>query len=286
LSKSSHFHLFRKCAKWGKGSFAVPFARINKITTWYQESGQGSALPVIFVNSLGTDHRIWDGVVDRLAGNRRCIAYDKRGHGMSDLSPHPYAIADLATDLLALADHCGIERFVVCGVSVGGMIALASAAAAPDRIAGLVLCDTAPRIGTPDMWNIRIGQARNDGLSSIADNVMERWFSAGFRATRQDELAGWRNLLIRTPADGYAATCAAIRDVDLTVEAQSIEVPALVIAGADDLSTPPDLVRSLAELVPDAQFEIMASVGHIPSIEQPDLLATLLGDFLETLPHE
>jgi len=264
----------------------VPFARINEITTWYQESGSGPALPVIFANSLGTDHRIWAGVTNRLSATRRCVVYDKRGHGMSDLSPQPYAITDLAADLLALADHCGIERFVICGVSVGGMVALASAAAQPERIAGLVLCDTAPRIGTPDMWNLRIGQVRNDGLSGIADSVMERWFSPGFRATRQDELAGWRNLLLRTPAQGYAETCAAIRDADLSAQAQAIAVPTLVVAGADDLSTPPDLVRALADQVSGAQFALIEGVGHIPSIEQPDLLADLLGEFLETMPHE
>ncbi|MGV8833303.1 MAG: 3-oxoadipate enol-lactonase [Devosia sp.] len=264
----------------------MPFARINEITTWYQETGQGSGLPVIFANSLGTDHRIWDGVCKRLSGSQRCVSYDKRGHGMSDMSPRPYAIADLAADLLALADHCGIERFVICGVSVGGMIALASAAAAPERIAGLVLCDTATRIGTPEMWNMRIGQVRNDGLASIADNVMERWFSRGFRNTRQDELAGWRNLLVRMPAQGYAETCAAIRDADMAAEAQAIAVPTLVIAGQEDLSTPPDLVRSLADQIAGAAFEIIPGVGHIPSIEQADLLADLLGEFLETLPHE
>lgn len=263
----------------------MPFARINKITTWYQDQGEGAALPVIFANSLGTDHRIWEGVTSRLSATRRCVAYDKRGHGMSGLSADPYAMGELAADLLALADHCGMKRFVICGVSVGGMIAVASAAAAPERIAGLVLCDTAPQIGTPAMWNTRIAQVQENGLTGIADSVLERWFSAQFRKARPHELAGWRTLLVRTPPQGYIATCAAIRDADLSVETGAIAVPTLVVVGAEDLSTPPDLVRSLAEQIAGSRFSTIPGVGHIPSIERPDILADMLTTFLETLPH-
>lgn len=264
----------------------MPFVRINEITTWYRDSGQRAGLPMIFVNSLGTDHRIWDGVIGTLEARRRCVVFDKRGHGLSDLSPASYGIADLASDLLALADHCQIERFVICGVSVGGLIALASAAAAPERIAGLVLSNTASRIGTTGSWDARIAQIQNAGMESIADSVMERWFSAAFRSDRKDELAGWRNGLLRTPPEGYVATCVAIRDADLSAAAESIVAAALVIAGQEDQSTPPELVRILADQVAGARFELIAGVGHIPCIEQPDLVARLLGDFLETLPHE
>lgn len=264
----------------------MPFCRINKITTWYRESGETAGLPLIFVNSLGTDHRIWDDVIGGLGSKRRCVVFDKRGHGLSDVVPAPYAIADLADDLVALADHCGIERFAICGVSVGGMIALSSAMAAPGRVAGLVLCDTACRIGTVESWNARIARIQSAGMESIADGVMERWFSAAFRHSRPHELAGWRNGLLRTPAEGYIATCVAIRDADMSLAAKGVDVPTMVIAGAEDQSTPPAIVRALADQISGARYELIAGVGHLPCIEQPDRLAMLLDDFLETLPDE
>jgi len=264
----------------------VPFCQINKITTWYQDSGHSAGLPIIFVNSLGTDHRIWNEVIGGLGSKRRCVVFDKRGHGLSAIVPAPYAIADLADDLLALADHCGIERFAICGVSVGGMIALASAMAAPGRVAGLVLCNTACRIGTAEAWNARLAQIQSAGMEGIADGVMERWFSAAFRHGRPHDLAGWRNGLLRTPAEGYMATCMAIRDADMSVAAKGIDVPTMVVAGAEDQSTPPEIVRALADRITGARYELIAGVGHLPCIEQPDRLASLLDGFLETLPDE
>ena len=144
------------------------------------------------------------------------------------------------------------------------MIAQALASARPDLVRGLVLMDTAHKIGTPEMWGERIAAIRAGGIASIADAILARWFSPDFHAHRAAELAGWRNMLTRTPVEGYLGCCAAIRDADLTAAARALSVPTLCMVGDMDGSTPPDLVAELAGLVPDAQLVTIAGAGHLP----------------------
>ncbi|MEX0859981.1 MAG: 3-oxoadipate enol-lactonase, partial [Cucumibacter sp.] len=143
----------------------------------------------------------------------------------------------------------------------------------------------AARIGTAEFWNDRIARVSKDGTVAIADQIMERWFSPEFRRDRPADLAGWRNMLIGANREGYAATCATLRDTDLTKAAATISAPTLVVVGEHDLSTPPDLVRATAELISAARFEIIRNAGHIPSIEQPDTLTRLITDFMEDIGY-
>lgn len=246
----------------------------------YADERQGRPVTLAFVNSLGTDFRIWDGVVERLPAAAGAIRHDKRGHGLSDAPAGPYTLDDHVGDLAALLDHLGVGRAVIVGVSVGGMIAQGYALAHPDRVAGLVLCDTGACIGTAQMWNVRIAAVTTGGLGSIADAILQRWFSTPFRAHRQTELAVWRNLLVRTPDHGYAGTCAALRDADLRDLVGTIETPTLCVCGDEDGATPPELVRELAALIPDATYLEIEQAGHLPCIEQPAVLADAITTFL------
>lgn len=263
----------------------MAFVRINDVLLHYRLSGPEGAPALVLVNSLGTDARIWDDVIAALEDDYRCLSYDKRGHGLSDAPAGDYALDDHLDDLEGLLDRLGFARIVLVGVSVGGLIGQGLALRAPQRLSALVLCDTAPKVGDAAFWGQRIATVRNEGMAAIADGIMERWFSAGFRAERPEELAGWRNLFLRTDAGGYASTCATLRDTDLTDAISAISLPALVIAGDADLATPVDLVRGCAEAIPGARFEILEGAGHIPSIEQPAVLARLIGDFLKELGH-
>jgi 3-oxoadipate enol-lactonase len=254
----------------------MTFARANGIVLHHQTLGRRGGPTVVFLNSLGSDMRIWQEIVPAFSDRFRIVLYDKRGHGLSDAPPAPYRIDDHVDDLVALLDHLQVERAVFVGVSVGGMIAQRLAVRAPDRVEALVLCDTAAKIGTPEMWSERIGAVESTGIESIADRILERWFTAGFRQSRTEDYAGWKNMLVRTPVHGYAGTCASIRDADLTADAGTIRAPTLCVVGDQDGSTPPDLVRQTASLVPGARFEIIANAGHIPSIEQPAALITLI----------
>ena len=150
----------------------------------------------------------------------------------------PYTIDDHTDDLLALLDHLKIDKAALVGLSVGGMIAQRMAVRAPERVQALTLCCTAAKIGTPELWAERITAVESGGIEPIADNVLQRWFTPLFRETQADEVAGWRNMLVRTPAHGYAGTCAAIRDADLRPDAGRIKAPTLCVAGDQDGSTP------------------------------------------------
>jgi 3-oxoadipate enol-lactonase len=262
---------------WKGGAPSVQFAEVNGVTIHHQVIGAAGMPLIVFVNSLGTDFRIWRDVVVRLAGDFSVLLYDKRGHGLSETGATPYSIATLAADLAALMDRLGHSRALICGLSVGGLIAQQLWATRPDLVAGLILCDTAHKIGTDETWNPRIAAIEADGIEAVADGVMTRWFSPAFLATA--EAAGYRNMLTRQPVDGYVATCVAIRDADFTAIAPSIDVPAIVIVGEHDGSTPPKLCADFAKLIPGARFELIKGAGHIPPVEKPEVLAEIIRAF-------
>jgi 3-oxoadipate enol-lactonase len=262
-------------------SGGLTFAPTGDIVTHYAVDGEPGGTAIVFVNSLGTDLRIWDGLLAAVGPGYRCLRYDKRGHGLSGCTPAPYSMAQLATDLDRLMDAAGFDDVIVCGVSVGGQIAQQLKALGTKRIRALVLCDTAAKIGDAEMWGQRIAALEAGGIASIADAILERWFSPAFRAGDADGLSGWGNMLTRTPLDGYIGVCAALRDSDLTADAGRIDVPTLVVCGAEDGATPPEMVEAFAGLIPGARFAAVDGAGHLPSIEQPEALAAAMTAFFE-----
>ncbi|KAA1179911.1 3-oxoadipate enol-lactonase [Rhizobium tropici] len=262
----------------------MQFARINDVTIHYQIIGGPADKPVlVFANSLGTDFRIWRDVIVRLAGDFAIVLYDKRGHGLSDLGQMPYSIEDHATDLAGLLDFLSVKSAVICGLSVGGLVAQSLYQRRPDLVRALILCDTAHKIGTAESWNARIAQVEADGIESIVDAVMERWFTPAFRRPENIGFAGYCNMLIRQPVAGYVATCAALRDADLTEAAAKIAVPTICIVGDQDGSTPPDVVLSTAKLIPNARYEVIKDAGHIPCVEQPEALTEVIRAFVDVV---
>lgn len=259
----------------------MDFVRANGVVLHVRDSG-GDKPAVVFANSLGTDFRIWDKVAERLAPHCRLIRYDKRGHGLSETTPAPYAMTDHVSDLAALLDHLNVNSAAIVGLSVGGLIAQGLAAMRPDLVKALVLSNTAHKIGTNESWNARIDAVKTNGIASIADNVMKLWFTPDFHERRAEELVGCRNMLSRTPLDGYLGTCAALRDADLTESTRALKLPVLCIGGDQDGSTPPNLVRSMADLIENAEFRIIAGSGHIPCVEQPEAVAALILQFLKS----
>jgi 3-oxoadipate enol-lactonase len=261
----------------------VHFIEIGGITLHFAYRPAGDGRHILFINSLGTDLRIWDEVALSLAGTVSTLTYDKRGHGLSDIGPAPYSIEDHVDDLVGLVDRLGIKRVVPCGLSVGGLVALGFYKRRPEMVDGLVLCDTAHKIGTADGWNARIATVEEKGLEAIADGIMKVWFTPAFHAEHKPELAAYRNMLARQPVAGYAGTCAALRDADYTEVARNISVPTLCLVGDQDGSTPPELVKATADLIPGASFGIIDNAGHIPCVEQPAALTACLRQFLSEL---
>ncbi|NJO36720.1 MAG: 3-oxoadipate enol-lactonase [Rhizobiales bacterium] len=234
---------------------------------------------VVFANSLGTDFRLWDPLLTHLPQGLRLIRYDKRGHGLSTCPDGPYTIEDHRRDLEGLLDGLAIEAAVIVGLSVGGMIAQALGAARPDLVKGLVLCDTGHVIGPPSIWEDRIRAIRADGIASLADGILQRWFSPRFHQERPDELALWRAMVTRTPLEGYLGTCRAIQQADLTEGTKGLTMPAICVVGSEDGATTPALMRSTADLIAPGS-RLIEGAGHLPCVEAPDVLAGIITSFL------
>lgn len=255
------------------------FLRVNGRLHHFRFRPGHGALPVVFANSLGTDLRIWDDVMARLPSDVPILSYDKAGHGLSEGGAE--TIEDFAFDLAALMVELDLRNAMICGVSVGGMIAQTLASARPDLAVGLVLCNTSIKIGTVENWAERIDALDKIGLEAMADGILERWFSEAFRDERPDLVAGYRVMLTRTPKAGYRTVCAAIRDTDLTETTGRLACPTLCIAGSDDKATPPDIIKTMSDLIPGATYTCLDGVGHLPCIEAPDQLAAIIRERLE-----
>ncbi len=252
------------------------FIRANGAVVHYRDEGPRDGPAIVLINALGSDLRIWDEVAALLAPNFRVIRYDKRGHGLSEAVAGAAGMDDYARDLAGLLDALGVARANVVGLSIGGVIAQELYRQSPRLFASMVLSNTAAKIGDDASWDARIAAIEAGGLEAVADGVLQRWFTADFRARRPDEMIGWRTMLVRTPKQGYLAACEALKRADLRPYAGAIAIPTLCLAGDEDGSTPVSLVRETASYISGSRFEVIAGVGHIPAIEKPEATADLL----------
>jgi 3-oxoadipate enol-lactonase len=243
--------------------------------------GPADGTPVVFANSLGTDLRVWDAIIPLLPQSLRFVRFDLRGHGLSDTTPPPYRMEELADDTAAVLDAQGISGAVFVGLSIGGMIGQMLAARRPDLVSALVLMDTAAKMGEAEMWQARMDAVAAGGIAAMADPILERWFAPGFKSEKQGFFALWRNMLIRTPPEGYIGCCAAIAGADLTDQTRELRLPVLAIVGAEDGASPPEKVQATADLISGAEFYVIAQAGHLPCVERPAETAKLISNFLE-----
>ena len=246
----------------------------------YAIEGPEDAPVVAFTGSLGTDLTFWRPQSDRLSEHYRTLRYEIRGHGASEVPPGPYSMSDLGSDLIALLDRLEIERVLLCGLSIGGMISMWAAANAPERVNRVVLCCTSAKLGPPETWHERAATVRAEGVGAVADAVLGRWFTPQFAAARPDVIDRMRRILTATSPEGYAGCCEAIAEMDLTPDLPLIAAPTLVIAGEDDPSTPPEHGRLIADLIPGAGFEVVSPAAHLATIERADLTTSMILRFL------
>ena len=260
----------------------MAFAKPADLTMHYRTAGPKDAPRVVFLNSLGTDCRIWDDLILELDGRIRSLRYDERGQGLTESPEGAYTITDHAEDLAGLLDQLQWGPTVLCGLSIGGMIAMEAAARRPDLVQGLVLADTADVIGPRAFWDDRMRQVGEAGLEPLSEAVMQRWFGASYRLDQPVAVRGWTTLLARAPVAGYLGSCAALRDADLSGLLGDIEIPAVCICGSEDLSTPTRAVRSLAQRLPDASYVEIPGAGHLTPVEHPAAFGRIVLQFLES----
>ncbi len=255
---------------------------MNAVPLHHVVDGPPDAPPLVLAGSLGSTLEMWRPQVDALAGRFRVIRLDHRGHGGSPVPPGPYAMPELAADVLALLDALDLERVAFCGLSLGGMIGLYLGAEHPDRLASLTACCTTAHFDDLQPWRDRIAAVEERGTAAIADTVVARWFTPAWAALHPDVVAACESMVAGTDDGGYAACCAAILGWDHDARLPDVAVPTLVIGGADDLATPVDpYARRIAAGVQGARLEVVPG-GHLATIESADAATALVADHAAT----
>jgi 3-oxoadipate enol-lactonase len=248
-------------------------------------SGKAPRHTVVLSHALGCDLSMWDGLANRLAVDKRVIAYDHRGHGSSDAPQGPYTMAELADDAARLLRELDTGPVVWVGLSMGGMVGQELALRHPTLVRALVLANTTS--GYPDaaraVWEQRIGIVQEQGIEAIADAVMGRYFHDGYRADKAATVARFRRRLVATDAIGYAGCCNAVGQVDTAARLGQIAVPALVIAGELDQGTPVAMAQTLVDAIPGATLTVLNEASHLSAIEQPEAFNAAVIAFIDNL---
>jgi 3-oxoadipate enol-lactonase len=259
----------------------MPYAAVNGIELHYRIDGDrhGHAPWLILSNSLGSDMSMWTPQVAALSQTFRVLRYDTRGHGHSEAPKGSYTIDQLSGDVIGLMDALKIDRAHFCGLSMGGLTGIALAARHANRFGRVALCNTAARIGSPEVWVPRAERARKEGLPALADAVLARWFTGEFIA-REPLVYGFiRDVFVHTDKEGYANNCDAINATDLRPDTPGIRLPVLVIAGTHDLAATPAQGRELATAIPGARY-VELDAAHLSNIEQAHAFTKAVTDFL------
>jgi 3-oxoadipate enol-lactonase len=257
----------------------MPFIDSDHTQIRYSLEGQSAEPALVLSNSLGADLSMWAPQAPELSNSFHVLRSDTRGHGKSSVTPGPYTIEQLAKDVLALADSQQFERFHFCGLSMGGQIGMWLAANAPQRLNKLVLCSTAAKIGTPEMWDARIATVLKEGMKNVAAAAIERWFTAAFRAKNPSIVETIHKILEVTNPEGYAACCAAVRDFDIREQLSRIRTPTLVVSGTHDAATTPADGQYLATHIAGARY-VELNGAHLSNIEDADRFTSEVLRFL------
>jgi 3-oxoadipate enol-lactonase len=254
----------------------MPYIETSGVTLFVTESGSPDAPPILFSNSLGATHAMWDAVVAELSAEFRCIRYDTRGHGRSTTGAGLYEITDLADDALAILDNLGIAKVHFAGLSLGGMTGQSFAMRHGDRLASLTLMATSAFMPTREAWEDRAQLVRREGTQAIVEATKERWFTEGFRygsGARVDEVAATFSGIDR---EGYAQACEAIARMDLRPSLAAIRARTLVIAGREDPATPLVMAEQLTGAIAGARLTVISPAAHLLAVERPAETADLL----------
>jgi len=256
----------------------VPFLNINNTRLFYRLEGRRDLPMLVLSHSLGCDQSMWAPQIPDLLDHFQVLRYDTRGHGASDVPASGYTMDQLGQDVLRLLDALKISQVAFCGLSMGGAIGQWLALNASQRLSALVLANTAPKFGTPDLWDARRKSVLEGGIAAVADAGMQRFFSADNQSSSCAQSI--RAVLLGTDPKGYAACCAALRDADFRSELARISIPTLVIGSDRDPSTPWEGNGSvLAKEIPGAQA-VRLNTAHLSNLEQPRSFTAALLEFL------
>jgi 3-oxoadipate enol-lactonase len=242
-------------------------------------SGPPAAPPLVLIHGLGLDLRLWDALLSRLP--TRTLRLDLRGHGASDSPTPPYAMGTLIRDVERLMTHFALKGAVILGAGEGGLVAQGLAVKRLDLVRALVLTGSATRFANPSVWETRLARLRDHGPdldAECAQILGPRWKDAAPRPLVGD-------MLDHTRPEGWQGLSAATATADFYQTTATLKLPTLILAGADDRKTPPDLQRELADLVAGSEFRLLKRACHLAMLTHPDAFAEALIGFLTRIGH-
>lgn len=257
----------------------MPFADLKNVRLRYELTGSDAHPVLVLSNSLGVGLEMWNPQIAAFSAHFSVLRYDTRGFGASSAPPGPYSLGQLGTDVLELLDSLGIREAYFCGVSMGGQTGQWLGIHAAHRTRKIVIASTAAKIGTAESWNARIATVQAEGVGSVAQGTLGRWFTADFRAQNAAAIAPVEAMLGSASVEGYIANCAAVRDADFREELHRISVPTLVISGVHDVSTTVQDGRFLADRIPGARF-MELKAAHLCNVEAADAFNAAILEFL------
>jgi 3-oxoadipate enol-lactonase len=234
----------------------------------------GAAAPrIALVHSLAMDRSFWRPLAERLAGAASVLLLDCRGHGVSGKPAGPYTVELFADDLADLFDHVGWTAATVAGASMGGCVSLAFAARHPQRTAGLGLIDTTACYNAMPAWVGRADKAKQEGLASLIDFQVTRWFGDAFRERNKDTVQESVDVFLRNDIPAYAETCLMLGACDLRKALPGIKIPTAVIVGEEDYATPVKMAQELHDGIAGSTLTVLKGARHLTPLEQPETIA-------------
>jgi len=253
----------------------------NHLPVEYRLEGPADGPVILLSNSLASNLTMWDHQVAALTGlGLRVLRYDTRGHGGSHVTHGPYTLELLVDDAVGLLDALELPEVLVMGCSMGGMIAQMLATRHPQRVRALVLTATACYAGPPETWDQRIAAVREGGMAAVADATIDRWFTGAGQQRMAKEVAHVREMVSRTPAEGFCSCCAAIRDMDQRDTIQAIAAPTLVLVGEHDPGTPVAAAQAIHERIAGSTLHVIGDAAHFVNVEQSEAFNEHLVSFL------
>ncbi len=256
----------------------MAYATLGSARIYYEMEGEGPT--VLLLHPVGLDTSCWEAQVPALAPSFRVLRVDLRGHGRSNTPPPPYALTDFAADVHQLLQQLRLAPAHVIGLSLGGMVAQLLALEHPKDVRSLVLADTNSTLGAEVRRAIveRGEAARREGMSSILDSTLTRWFTPEFMGA--DVVDRTRKRLLTDDVEGWAAAWRAISELETEPRLAEIRMPTMVIIGEKDLSVPVARAREMAGRIPGAAFHVIPGAPHMAPMEQPQLFNRLILEFL------
>jgi len=243
---------------------------------------EGRGPHVTLIHGVGSTLASWDGVVAGLRDRFRILRYDLRGHGASGKPPGPYALDDFVEDLRALLRHDGARETRLVGFSFGGLIAQAFTLRHPAAVARLALISTvAGRTAEQRTAVRRRAEAlAAGGPAATVDAAIERWFTPEFRATHPEAVARQVARVLANDPAAYAAAYRVFAETDLLEALGAIRCPTLIVTGAHDTGSTPEMARRMHARIPGSRLVILPRYRHALLTEAADELASLLRGFL------